>query len=68
MCVVGDAQEQQVDMIDDENVWPSLSLILAMRGMEDEEMPEYTVADLKERFSLTGDAQGTPAQGCGQPL
>jgi hypothetical protein len=38
-------------MIDDENAWLSLSLTLAMRGMEDEEMPEYTITDLKERFS-----------------
>ena len=36
---------------EDENAWPSLSLALAMRGMEDEDTPEYTVADLKERFS-----------------
>jgi len=36
---------------EDAHDWASLSLALAMRGMEDEEMPEYTVADLKERFS-----------------
>jgi hypothetical protein len=35
----------------DENTWPNLSLALAMRGMEDEDMPEYTIEDLKERFS-----------------
>ena len=34
-----------------EGDWPHLSLDLAMRGMEHEETPEYTVADLKrERF------------------
>ena len=31
--------------------WPALSLTLAMRGMEDEEMPAYTTADLKVVFS-----------------
>ena len=34
----------------DELDWPTLSLWLAMRGMEDEDMPEYSLADLKERF------------------
>jgi len=53
---------------EDESDWLSLSLALAMRGMEDEDLPEYTVADLKERFSLTDDAQGAPAQGCEQTL
>jgi hypothetical protein len=42
---------QQTFTQDDENAWPSLSLALAMRGMEHEDTPEYTVADLKERFS-----------------
>ena len=31
--------------------WPALSLTLAMRRMEDEEMPAYTTADLKVVFS-----------------
>ncbi len=35
---------------DDEAAWLSLSLELAMRGMEDENTPEYTTADLKEKF------------------
>jgi len=30
--------------------WSALSLTLAMRGMEDEEMPAYTTADLKVMF------------------
>ncbi len=30
--------------------WFELSLTMAMRGMEDEEGPDYTLADLKERF------------------
>ena len=34
-----------------DRTWSSLSLTLAMRSMEDEEMPAYTTADLKEKFS-----------------
>ena len=34
-----------------ELVWSDLSLTQAMRGMEDEDMPTYTVADLKVVFS-----------------
>jgi len=30
--------------------WSKLSLTMAMRGMEDEEEPVYTIADLKEPF------------------
>ncbi len=30
--------------------WSKLSLAMAMRGMEDEDIPEYTIADLKESF------------------
>jgi hypothetical protein len=48
---------QRAVVSEDESVWPSLSLALAMRGMEDEEMPEYTLADLKERFSLVDSAR-----------
>ena len=32
-------------------LWSSLSLSSAMRGMEDEEVPAYTTADLKVVFS-----------------
>lgn len=35
----------------DEYTWASMSLDLAMRGMEDEDMPKYTMADLKEEFA-----------------
>jgi Protein of unknown function (DUF2281) len=35
----------------DEANWGELSLTLAMRGMEDENTPEYTRADLKEIFA-----------------
>lgn len=31
--------------------WSSLSLFSAMRGMEDEDIPTYTTADLKVVFS-----------------
>ncbi len=34
----------------EERKWSKLSLSYAMRGMETEDMPEYTSADLKERF------------------
>jgi len=38
---------------DEENdlTWTDLSLAMALEGMEDEPMPEYTVADLKVFFS-----------------
>jgi hypothetical protein len=35
----------------DELAWSNLSLTLAMRGMEDEDVPAYTTADLKVEFS-----------------
>lgn len=34
----------------DDQEWANFSLTMAMRGMEDEPGPEYTLADLKERF------------------
>jgi hypothetical protein len=40
-----DAREQE------ESLWSDLSLTLAMRGMEDEDIPQYTKADLKVIFS-----------------
>ncbi len=30
--------------------WSNLSLTMAMRGMEDEDEPAYTIVDLKEAF------------------
>ena len=30
--------------------WPGLSLSAAMRGMEDEDAPEYSLSDMKESF------------------
>jgi len=34
----------------DEVAWSNFSLTMAMRGMEDEDEPVYTVEDLKETF------------------
>lgn len=31
--------------------WPNMSLTLAMRGLEEENTPEYSTVDLKELFS-----------------
>ena len=36
---------------DEEGLWSDVSLSSAMRGMEEEDLPEYTIADLKVRFS-----------------
>jgi hypothetical protein len=35
----------------EESLWNDLSLTFAMRGMEDEDAPQYTKADLKVIFS-----------------
>jgi len=35
----------------DTRSWSDLSLSLAMRGMEDEDTPDYSTADLKKVFS-----------------
>ncbi|MBE7470675.1 MAG: hypothetical protein DPW09_37320 [Anaerolineae bacterium] len=43
-------REQYVPQNDEEE-WSNLSLSLALRGMEDEEMPDYTTEDLQEIFS-----------------
>jgi len=42
---VGDEAEEF-----DAVAWSNLSLSMAMRGMEDEGEPVYTLEDLKERF------------------
>ena len=39
------------EMVEQDVGWSGLSLALAMRGMEDEEMPAYTTADVKVAFS-----------------
>jgi anaerobic ribonucleoside-triphosphate reductase len=43
------AERQQVRR--EEQEWSRTSVSLAMRGMEDENGPEYTAEDLEERFS-----------------
>jgi hypothetical protein len=35
----------------EERAWSDLSLSSAMRGMEDEDTPAYTLSDLKAEFS-----------------
>jgi hypothetical protein len=35
----------------DEIGWPNFSLTMAMRGMEDEDTPTYTTADLRVVFT-----------------
>lgn len=35
----------------EEGLWSDLSLAFAMRGMEDEDSPQYATADLKVTFS-----------------
>lgn len=35
---------------EEDDTWMSMSLDLAMRGMEDEDTPEYTLSDIKEKF------------------
>ncbi len=39
------------DTYRDTLTWSDLSLSLAMRGMEDEDTPDYSTADLKQVFS-----------------
>ncbi len=41
---------EQAEGEEDGRDWSALSLSLAMRGMEDEATPEYTLDDLKEAF------------------
>ncbi len=35
----------------EERAWSDLSLALAMRGLEDEDTPTYTLSDLRVEFS-----------------
>jgi len=44
------SRAEQAESEEDGRSWSALSLSLAMRGMEDEESPEYTLDDLKEAF------------------
>ncbi|MEX2168501.1 MAG: hypothetical protein WD851_04275 [Pirellulales bacterium] len=45
------AKLEQEQIAQEDRQWSELSLQLAMRGMEDEDSPEYSVSDLKEAFS-----------------
>lgn len=45
------AKTTRGDQENEENLWSDLSLTFAMRGMEDEDEPQYTIADLKVIFS-----------------
>jgi hypothetical protein len=42
---------EQKPVRDEEQEWTRMSLASAMRGLEEESEPEYTEADLEERFS-----------------
>jgi hypothetical protein len=44
-------RDQDITPEQDEIEWTNFSLASAMRGMEDEDTPIYTTADLKEVFS-----------------
>jgi hypothetical protein len=44
------AKSAKEEALRDERDWSGISLSLAMRGMEQEDSPEYSEADLKETF------------------
>ena len=44
-----DKVQDEIQDLDDTE-WANFSLTTAMRGIEDEEGPEYTLSDLKEQF------------------
>jgi hypothetical protein len=39
-----------IELIDEDNEWFNFSLSSAMKGLEDDTMPEYSVEDLKEKW------------------
>ncbi|MCS3830962.1 hypothetical protein GGP91_003061 [Salinibacter ruber] len=45
------AKTEQKPVRDEEQEWTRMSLASAMQGLEEESEPEYTEADLEERFS-----------------
>jgi len=47
--LVGKAERERVQQ--EKREWSSVSLSLAMRGMEEENLPIYTPSDLKVMFS-----------------
>ncbi len=44
------SKSEQEEAQQDERAWSSMSLTFAMRGMEHEDTPQYSEADLKETF------------------
>jgi len=44
------ARAERKDLAHDDREWSDISLSGAMRGMEEEDTPEYSIADLKESF------------------
>ncbi len=45
------AKAERDDIRQNEQEWTNLSLSFAMRDMEEEKGPTYTLADVKEKFS-----------------
>ena len=45
------AKAEREGLLEDNRQWSSLSISLAMRGMEDEQGPSYDLSDLREPFS-----------------
>lgn len=43
-----ESKAKRETIIQDDLTWSDISLSLAMRGMEDEDAPNYTTVDLKE--------------------
>jgi hypothetical protein len=43
-------EQELLHQQDDGLAWSNLSITLAMRDMEDEDIPNYTIEDLKETF------------------
>lgn len=41
---------EKINAADEREQWAEFSLSQAMKGLEDEEIPEYTEADLKEKW------------------
>ncbi len=41
---------EKINSADEREQWTEFSLSQAMKGLEDEEIPEYTESDLKEKW------------------
>ncbi len=44
------ARAEEDDAAQADREWSTISLSLAMRGMEEEDEPEYSISDLKESY------------------